>query len=98
MAEQEKQLLNSATSAEDLANAHKHSSRLEKKFNIMKAMEGVSLNGNQKQMRPSYTISELNSDDGIEGKNPLIEIYPKARCEDIEDYNQKGTLDSLFLA
>lgn len=40
----------------------------------------------------------MNSDHGQHGGHPLVEILPKAKCEDVKDYNHKGTLDRLYLA
>ena len=94
----ERQLYGSAKDPEDFKSALEHSTKLEKKFNKLKARDGTSLGGDQMQMRHSYTISELNSDHGQHGGHPLVEILPKAKCEDVKDYNHKGALDSLYLA
>ena len=44
------------------------------------------------------TGSDLVSEEHSDGRHPLVESYPMERCEDVEDYNKRGTLDSLYLA
>jgi len=56
------------------------------------------LGGSKKEIREPRTVSDLVSEEDGGGRHPLVESYPKERCANVEDYNKKGTLDSIYLA